>query len=70
LYTLTHHARARMDERGIRLDDIEAALTRPEVTYPSRNRRGAVTVFEASGVRVVVGDHDLIVTVTLKETGR
>ncbi|HKY74596.1 MAG TPA: DUF4258 domain-containing protein [Acidimicrobiia bacterium] len=60
----TRHALDRLAERGVAVAEVERALRRPLRRYPGRPSCGGLTtVFESARVRVVCGDHGIVLTV-------
>lgn len=59
----TQHAERRVRQRKISLDDVDAALTHPLVSYSGCNDTGPIQVYRGESVTVVVGSDDRIVTV-------
>ena len=44
-YRLTGHAKKRIAERGISINDIESALKHPDIVQPSFNKRKILVKF-------------------------
>lgn len=63
-WTLTDHAKERMEERGFNLRDILWAAERPETVLPNKNRPG--TFSHARGGCVVIVSPDTLSVLTVK----